>query len=141
MQGSRRAQRPPISPQATLPLGMFKMAGATVMTSARWREADSCSVFKPTELIESTARQCWLKETQVFCCHPCCSFLNGLLETIFNYTERLQVQCKKLSSSSTISEYVADMRPITHEYFSLYILQTRTCSYMTINSHRRQEVT
>lgn len=55
----------------------IEMMGTTVMTSPQWREADSLSVPRQAELIESMARQCWLKETQIFCCHPCCSFLNG----------------------------------------------------------------
>ena len=58
------------------------MVGTAVMTSPQWREADSLSVLGQTELIESMARQCWLKETQIFCCHHCYSFLNGFLEAI-----------------------------------------------------------
>ena len=85
---------PPISPQATLPLRMLEMAGTTVMTSPWCREADSCSVFKLAELIESRARPFWLKETQVFCCHHCCSFLHGFLETTSIISESCMYSAK-----------------------------------------------
>lgn len=58
------------------------MVGTTPMTSPQWCEADSLSVPRQAELIESMTRKTWLKDTQVFCCHHCYSFLNGLLETI-----------------------------------------------------------
>lgn len=97
VQGSRRTQSPPISPQPTLPLRIFDMVGTTLMISPQWCESDSHAVPRQTELIESMSRQCWLKDT-VFCCHRCYSFLNGLLETV-SLIEKLQVQCKHFSFS------------------------------------------
>ena len=39
-----------------------------------------------------------------------------------------------------ISKFVANIMAVTHEPFSLYILQIRTCPYMAINNHQMQEI-